>query len=419
MLIGKRSAGRFGFRPPAQVVGTAALLLVCSAGTGLAQDPQDPFSTPGAVTGTDTSNTRGAQGQPQPRPDRQTREAIRDATETRYREILSAWASGNTEQAAADLIALETSVVSDEDVNSRKRLLKAEQSVIHEVGASDLETLVPIAMLHHEVYERYLGMGAKGRSLVLGHARNMARDLALLYQEQSGTEGAALVSSRILTSLGGLLQKHAQQLPAAELFFKAVEMDPRNVAAHLGIATIYEKNSQFESAVDSLRKLLAVDPGHEEARLRLGINLRRLGKNDEARKVLQELTQVKTASWVTPLAYQELARLFVEQGSPAGAESTLQAAVERFPEDARLYVQLASVLDRKGEIRRAQQVMDKVGSLPPASEASGRYLYNTTRDETFAEARKFLDDNARSRRALLAQALGVPTRGSLALGVGQ
>ena len=416
MLIGKRSSGRFGFGPPARVSGAAALLLVCAAGTGLAQDPQDPFSTPAAVTGSDTSNTRGAQGQPQPRPDRQ---AIRDATETRYREILSAWASGNTEQAAADLIALEMSVVSDDDMNSRKRLLKAEQSVIHEVGASDMETLVPIAMLHHEVYERYLAMGAKGRSLVLGHARNMTRDLALLYQEQSGTEGAALVSSRILTSLGGLLQKHAQQLPAAELFFKAVEMDPRNTAAHLGISTIYEKNSQFDSAVDSLRKLLAVDPGHEEARLRLGVNLRRLGKIDEATKTFQELTQVKTASWVTPLAYQELALLFAEQGSAAGAESTLQAAVVRFPEDARLYVQLASVLDRKGEIRRAQQVMEKVGSLPPAAEESGRYLYNTVRDETFFEARKFLDDNARSRRAILAQALGVPTRGSLALGVGQ
>ncbi len=418
MLIGKWSAGTFGFGPPGLVAGAAALLLVC-AGAALAQDPQDPFSTPDAVSGTDTSNTRGAQGQPQPRPDRQTRQAIRDSTETRYREILSAWASGNTEQAAADLIALETSVVSDQDADSRKRLLKAEQSVIHEVGASDLETLVPIAMLHHEVYERYLAMGAKGRSLVLGHSRNMARDLALLYHEQSGTEGAALVSSRVLTSLGGLLQKHAQQLPAAELFFKALEMDPRNTAAYIGIATIYEKNSQFESAVNSLRKLLEVDPGHGEASLRLAVNLQRLGKTGEARKALEELTQAQLATWVTPLAYQELARLFTEQNSPAATESTLRAAIERFPEDARFYLQLAAVLDRKGEIRRAQEVMEKVGSLPPATEKSGRFLYNTVRDETFVEARKFLDDNARSRRSLLAQALGVPTRGSLALGVGQ
>ena len=31
----------------------------------------------------------------------------------------------------------------------------------------------------------------------------------------------------------------------------------------LGLATIYEKNSQYESAAAMLRKLLAADPSHE------------------------------------------------------------------------------------------------------------------------------------------------------------
>ena len=83
----------------------------------------------------------------------------------------------------------------------------------------------------------------------------MARDLAILYQEQSGSEGAALVSSRILTSLGGMLQQYAQQLPAAEMFYRAVALDPRNTAAMMALAIVYEKNSQYQSAVDLLRKI--------------------------------------------------------------------------------------------------------------------------------------------------------------------
>jgi tetratricopeptide (TPR) repeat protein len=383
----------------------AALALLCVGGTARAQDPNDPFSNP-AVTATDN----GQSGRPS------RREAM-DEVQSRYRQILALWAGGQTEKAVNDLIALEESVVRDDDAGTKKRLLKAEEAIIHEIGAANLETLVPVAMLHHDVYRRYLEKGAKGHSLLLAHARGMARDLAILYQEQSGSEGAALVSSRILTSLGGMLQQYAQQLPAAEMFYRAVALDPRNTAAMMGLCIVYEKNSQYQSAVDLLRKIADLDPAYSEARLRLALNLKRLGKTDEARKGLAALAEAKEASWVTVLAAQELARLYSEQGSPAGAQKVLEAALERFPNDARLYVELAAVLDRKGEMRSAQSVMEKVLALKPSasgSEETARLLYNTTRQETFAQARQFLDENARSRLSLLAEALSVPNHAGIA-----
>jgi tetratricopeptide (TPR) repeat protein len=391
-------------RLPARIAAAAALALLCAGGTARAQDPNDPFANPGSVTATDN-------GQPSGRASR--REAM-DQVQTRYRQILALWAGGQTEKAATDLMTLETSVVRDDDAGSRKRLLKAEEAVIHEIGAANLETLVPVAMLHHDVYRRYLEKGAKGHALLLVHARGMARDLAILYKEQSGSEGAALVSSRILTSLGGMLQQYAQQLPAAEMFYQAVALDPRNTAAMMGLAIVYEKNSQPDSAVDMLRKILALDPNYSEARLRLALNLKRQGKTDEARKGLTELTEAKAADWVTVLAYQELARLASEQGKPAQAQKLLEDALKRFPEDSRLYVQLAAVLDRKGEMRAAQTVMEKVLTLKPAvHDESARFLYNTTRQETFAQARQFLDENARSRLSLLAEALSVPNHATI------
>ena len=85
MRIGKWIAGSFGLGPPGRGACLAAVVLLSTSAILAAQDPQDPFSTPGAITGTDTSNSRG-QGRQQPPPNRESRQAIRDATETRYRE---------------------------------------------------------------------------------------------------------------------------------------------------------------------------------------------------------------------------------------------------------------------------------------------------------------------------------------------
>jgi Flp pilus assembly protein TadD len=245
------------------------------------------------------------------------------------------------------------------------------------------------------------------------HTRTMARDLAILYHDQSGTEGASLVSSRLLTSLGGLLQQSAQQLPAAEMFQQAVELDPKNVAALLGLATIYEKNAQTDSAVKHLRHVLEVDPGNVEGRLRLALNLRRPQDHGgdhtaEAAKLLTDLTAVTEPSWAMPLAFQELARLDSDEGKTAEAEKVLRQALKRYPNDLRLHIQLAAVLDRRGAPGEATALVEKALALPMGEEASARFLYNTVRPDAFAAARTFLAENSRSRLPVLAQALGAP-----------
>jgi tetratricopeptide (TPR) repeat protein len=336
-----------------------------------------------------------------------------------YRRVLADWSAGETDRAPDELIELESAVVLDTDAGTRKTLLKAEQAVIHQVGAADIEVLVPIAVLHHEAYLRLLQRGFQGHALAMIHTRTMARDLAILYHEQSGSEGASLVSSRLLTSLGGLLQQSAQQLPAAEMFQQAVELDGKNVGAVLALATIYEKNAQAETAVKLLRRILEAEPGHAEARLRLALNLKRLDQKSEAVKLLQEITAAKDSSWVTSLAYQELAQLHSEAERPADAEAVLRQALTRFPNDLRLHIQLASVLDRRGHPGEASTLVENALSLPAGQEAPARFLYNTVRPDAFAAARKFLDENSRSRLPVLAQALGAPPVPAAGTGVGR
>lgn len=386
---------------------------------------QDPWSSPGvqvidASSGSTPSAPPAAAapavpGQTAEAPQSGGKRAETARLQARYREILSAWVAGEVDQAPDDLIALETAAVADGNPKSRKLLLSAEQTVIHELGATSLEVLVPIAMLHHEAYSRHLARGVRQAPLAVIHARQMARDLAILYNQQSGTEGSALVASRVLTSLGGMLLESAQQMPAAELFYEALELDRRNVPARLALATVYEKAAQYESAAKTLREVLAIDPENPEARFRLAMALKRLDQKTDARKILEELAAETSPSWVTPLVYQELARLHAEFDRWAEAEKVLRAGLGRYPDHVRLHVQLASVLDHRGSFGEARTLMEKVVSLPASSSGMGgdneRLLYNSVRPEAFSEARSILEDNSRSRLPVLAQALGTPTSG--------
>jgi len=373
-----------------------ALLLASVSAAGWAQ--QDPWSSAGVQV---LDSSGGGESK---------KEQV-DRIQTRYREILSAWVAGEVDRAPDDLIELEKGVVADGDPKSRKRLLQSEQAVIHELGATSLEVLVPIAMLHHEAYSRLLSRGVRQAPLAVTHARQMARDLAILYNQQSGSEGSALVASRVLTSLGGMLMEHAQQLPAAELFYQALELDGRNVPARLALATVYEKSAQPESAIKALRELLKLDPDHAEARFRLAMNLKRMGETAEARKILNEMAAAKDAGWVGPLVYQELSRLYAEGEDWADAEKVLRNGLGRYPDHVRLHLELASVLDRRGSFGEAKTLLQKIVELPAGSGDSERLLYNSVRPETFLEARSILEDNSRSRLSVLAQALGTPAAG--------
>jgi tetratricopeptide (TPR) repeat protein len=381
-----------------------ALLLASVSATGWAQ--QDPWTSSG-VQVLDSSAGGETKGESK-------KEQV-DRIQARYREILSAWVAGEVDRAPDDLIEMEKAMVADGDPKSRKRLLQSEQAVIHELGATSLEVLVPIAMLHHEAYSRLLSRGVRQAPLAVTHARQMARDLAILYNQQSGSEGSAVVASRVLTSLGGMLMEHAQQLPAAELFYQALELDGRNVPARLALATVYEKSAQPESAIKALREVLKYDPDHSEARFRLAMNLKRMGEKVEAKKILNEMVAANDAGWVAPLVYQELARLYAEGEGWADAEKVLRAGLGRFPDHVRLHLELASVLDRRGSFGEAKTLMQKVVALPAGSGGlSGdneRLLYNSVRPETFLEARTILEDNSRSRLSVLAQALGTPASG--------
>src|ERR1700724_3389848 len=302
-----------------------------------------------------------------------------ERVEALYRQALVHWAAGKSEIAFHELAALETAVVNDKDAGSAKRLLRAEEKVIDQVAGAELEVLLPIARLHFEVFQLYLNENAKGRTLVENHSRTMVHDLAMRYREQSGSQGAALVASHLLTSLAELLQRGSQHQAAAALYTQAAQLDPHNPVPALRLAVTYEKFEQYQSAVGGLGKVLAIEPKNAEARLRLAINLGRIGKAAEALKVFEGLTAEEGGSWVTPVAFQELARLEERREAFTRAEAVLRAGMVRFPRTVRMRLQLAALLDRQGKIREGRQVIEEIPTLGVgAVEEGARVRSNNT-----------------------------------------
>jgi tetratricopeptide (TPR) repeat protein len=361
---------------------------------GLSLTPANPLSPTGPAAPTAPVAPLGADEKPSP-----------ERVGQLYRQALVLWASGQAEIACTQLMAMETRVVRDSDLRTARSLLKSEEKVIDHVAAGDLEVLVPIARLHFEAYRRYLNQGGPGRALVERHSRIMVHDLALLYRKQSGTEGATLVASHLLTTLGDLSERGAQHETAAELYTQAAGLDARNPVPALNLAVIYEKFEQYKSAVAWLRKALAVDAANPEIRLRLAINLGRVGAAAEARAMFEKLTAEPGESWVTPLAFQELGRLDERKEALTKAAAVLRAGVTRFPKSVRLRIQLASVLDRQGNVREARQVIEEVPGLAGDAHEGARFRYNQTGTDAVAVSRSFFEENAASRMRVLADAL--------------
>jgi tetratricopeptide (TPR) repeat protein len=294
----------FETRRPLGPLAVGALLVVFTGGgwpAAAALGISPPSAPPSQAGDTDpvAGNAAGTPPLPPPAAPRPKKDLRNEQIQELYRQALGSWALAQEERACEQLMAVETAVVDDREVSTRKRLLRAEEAVIHTVAAQDLEVLIPIARLHFEAAKRYLAH-SRGFALVLTHSRGMVHDLAVLYQEQTATPTAAQVASSILTTLGELMQTAAQHASAAELYEKAVALDPRNSVASLGLAMVYEKHENYKSAVSTLRRLLQANPDHPEGRLRLAINLRRIDRRDEARKLLEALLALRPSK--TPRA---------------------------------------------------------------------------------------------------------------------
>ncbi len=93
-------------------------------------------------------------------------------------------------------------------------------------------------------------------------------------------------------NLGIILSNEGQTFAARDLFEAAVQADPEFSTAHFNLANAQYKMGQFNPAIASWRRTIALNRSHAWAHFNLGYALRKRGDLEAGRVEIQEAMRI-------------------------------------------------------------------------------------------------------------------------------
>jgi Tfp pilus assembly protein PilF len=317
-----------------------------------------------------------------------------------YEEALRGLASGTPlDQVVSRLGDMEAGLYR-QSPQSAEALREVELEIAQRLGKGDPEVLLPLALLHAELYR---SLRERKELYLAESARRTSADLAAAYAERGGSES---VAAQALLSLAADLLASGVQSASRSMLDRALALDGRNEAVGLFLAASAERDGDYPRAVEVLDRLVQAHPDSAEARLRLGVNLDRVGKAAQARETLQRLISEPVPEWVKTVAFQEMVRLQLQDGRQDRAVALLRQAVARLPSQTQLAVQLAYLLERQGSASAAREILAGVKPRPVATDGSPRHRYGQWPTAALDQVRRSLTQQSILRLAALARALG-------------
>ncbi|HWM95393.1 MAG TPA: tetratricopeptide repeat protein [Thermoanaerobaculia bacterium] len=349
-----------------------------------------------------------AQARKTPAATKRTRKIDAKPVREAYHKALLRLAEGDREGARDAVFEMETSVLTGDRPATSDDLMDVELEVARDLARKDPESLVPVLTLHQVLYRDAL---RKPSFQISTHSRELVFRLIDLYAETRGTPEAKTKAAHFMMGLAAEMIWNAPPSMRARVFRQILAYDENQEAALLCLAVDSERQGRYSEAVGHLERLIRQNPANDEARLRLAVNLARLGKAQDARKLLREVSAGKTESWQLAVAWQELGRLLLASGDLAGAEQTLREGLQRLPDDDKLALQLGLVLDLRKDPRGAREAVAGLGEKTGGEGGAARHRYNQLPLERLDEAWAELQETAVEQIPLLAAALGVPVAG--------
>ncbi len=318
-----------------------------------------------------------------------------------YRDALSLLAHGQGAAARAAVLDLESAVLTG---SSFEELQAAQLQVVDRLAIADIESLLPVLILHDELYLTYRNRKLFGLG---SHSRALIEKLAEIYARRGGTEGSRVVAARALASLAGRLQEANLPSNSRRLYQRAIDFDPHNKTALLGLAISYERYGEYSQAIGFLETVVGAHPSFGEGLLRLAVNLDRLGVRQRSQELLTRVVDSEAPDWVRSIAFQESARLLMESDQLDQAASLLERGLEETSDQYGTIYLLTHIYDRRREAYRA---LDLIKSMPTSATngISARKIYDGWPAASLEEIRVELSQAAAVRASLLAKALGSP-----------
>jgi len=326
-----------------------------------------------------------------------------------YRTVVARLAGGDPEGAAAELARLEAEALQGlEDGNpdaALLRLVEVQRETAAELLGPEAEGAPALALLHAGAARHHF---RASRWLLADRAVEQAVWLAEGHAAIRDTRQARRDAAGLLVWLAADLRQAGRGTKARDMFRRSLDLEETD-AALLGLATLEERSGDVSEAVATLERLVERDPAHREAQLRLAVNLIRLGRTDRARDLLRRLVRSVSSSWVAVVAFEELARIDLGRGDCVGAVRVLRRALDHFPDQPQLAVQLAWALECAGERVGSREVAARIVEQARRGASDGvcpRTRYTRWSEETLEPERRRLGELARQSRQALTASLG-------------
>lgn len=367
-------SGRLGF---AWGPGEPARVLV-RAGEALAWNRMPAVDLPAARTA-ETSTARGGAG----------RGRVEQARAARL-AVASAWrryADGDRDGAVAELLEVDSGL----ETRRRGSSSAVEGPAIERLTERDPALLLPISVLYLDLERAAL---AAGRLPVARRARELAEDLAgRLAAGASDSAPRRRVAAALLEALAADRIEARDSAAAAALLERSARLAPDRAAPWLTIGILYERDRVLDRARAAFDRVLAVEPGHREARLRRArVDL--LAGSAAAGAELERLAS-ENLDWIGVVAAEERTRQLFAEGRDEAAIELLGPLVEAAPREASLQRALAYALERSGRRLAAREHVARATAATARPGTSPRKRYAE------APERLLLDRRVEVERAAL------------------
>ena len=151
-----------------------------------------------------------------------------------------------------------------------------------------------------------------------------------------------------------------------------LEHEPDSTLALLARGKLLDRQLQSSDALESYRRLLRLDPEHDEARLRLTTILVRLSQGEEA---LPHLEHLRLRLPGNPEVLLQLAQALDLQKRPEEARAVLDECLVAHPDHAAALAESGRLALREGDGPRAEQSLARAVRLDPGDLAARHQFY--------------------------------------------
>ena len=236
-------------------------------------------------------------------------------------------------------------------------LFNLEATAIKTLADNTSGAIIPLLVLHHDVF---MAWTEAGDSLGQKHSIRLIAAMANDIQKQSTPAPATSAAVGVLASIANTLYRHGVSDSALEVLELALTLDPNHQASLLGTAADHEWFGHYEETVEVLDGLGERSDALFEGRLRLGVNLLRIGRTRDAIAELQACTDRSAPAWVRTVAYEELALYHLDNDRPEKAEALIEEAAAQFPRETTLQLLLAYTMEVRGNLGGARRILARL-----------------------------------------------------------